>query len=140
MNNETTSLSELPVQPGTTGGVSGGGEAQNIVMTTNEAQSTTYSPNVPGVQQPAPNGERGPPQGAAPAGEPQPAGGSQIPPQQMSQFRLNSLQSLPLLFLGREPAAKLKSHSKTKVCQTSTKELEPSSTFSSQPIIFTTLT
>lgn len=85
MNNETTSLSELPVQPGTTGGVSGGGEAQNIVMTTNEAQGTTYSPNVPGVQQPAPNGERGPPQGAAPAGEPQPAGGSQIPPQQMSQ-------------------------------------------------------
>lgn len=78
MNNDTTSLSELPIQPGS----SGGGE-ENIVMTTNEKQGTTYSPNVPGVQQPQPNGERGPPQNSP--NEPQPAGGSQIPPQQMSQ-------------------------------------------------------
>lgn len=79
MNNDTTSLSELPIQPGS----SGGGGEENIVMTTNEKQGTTYSPNVPGVQQPPPNGERGPPQNSP--NEPQPAGGSQIPPQQMSQ-------------------------------------------------------
>ena len=65
MNQETTSLSELPIQPGSVGGGSGGGE-QNIVMTTSEKQSTSYSPNVPGVSdQPQPNGTRGPPQGGA---------------------------------------------------------------------------
>ena len=94
MNQETTSLSELPIQPGSVGG--GGGNEQNIVMTTNEKQSTNYSPNVPGVsdQQPQPNGERGPPQGMVPAPqEPQAAGGSHIPPQQMSQESMAQLNS-----------------------------------------------
>ena len=97
MNQETTSLSELPIQPGSVGGGGGGGGGeQNIVMTTNEKQSTNYSPNVPGVsdQQPQPNGARGPPQGGAPAPqEPQAAGGSQIPPQQMSHESMAQLNT-----------------------------------------------
>tara|TARA_B100000073_G_C23642585_1_gene537268 strand:+ start:212 stop:904 length:693 start_codon:yes stop_codon:yes gene_type:complete len=88
MNSDTTNISELPVQPGTTGG-----EAQNIVMTTNEKQSTTYSPNVPGLNNSSAPASTGPPapqngQGAV-QGQPQ-MQQSQPPPQMtkemMSQF------------------------------------------------------
>jgi len=88
MNSDTTNISELPVQPGTTGG-----EAQNIVMTTNEKQSTTYSPNVPGLNSTSVPASSGPPapqngQGTV-QGQPQ-MQQSQAPPQMtkemMSQF------------------------------------------------------
>jgi len=88
MNSDTTNISELPVQPGTTGG-----EPQNIVMTTNETQSTNYSPNVPGLNNSSAPAAAGPPapqngQGVV-QGQPQ-MQQSQGPPQMtkemMSQF------------------------------------------------------
>lgn len=107
MNSDTTNISELPVQPGTTGG-----EAQNIVMTTTEQQSTTYSPNVPGLNNSSASASAGPPapqngQGAVQGQAPQPQmQQSQSQPQMskemMSQFtgelknaNQNNLTQLP---------------------------------------------
>lgn len=107
MNSDTTNISELPVQPGTTGG-----EAQNIVMTTTEQQSTTYSPNVPGLNNSSAPASAGPPapqngQGAVQGQAPQPQmQQSQSQPQMskemMSQFtgelknaNQNNLTQLP---------------------------------------------
>lgn len=89
MNSDTTNISELPVQPGTTGG-----ESQNIIMTTNE-KSTTYSPNVPGL-----NSGSAPVGGGPPA--PQNGQGAVQPQQPQAQGQPQMQQSQPQPQMSKE--------------------------------------